>query len=144
MFKKLTASLLVALMCLTLASAVGFAQTKTITMYHAFTSNTLLALRNLINDFQKEFPNIRVRAEYVGDALNQKIQAAVTAGNPPDLAWLHSGEHSEYARTGAIYNLSETFISGPNGLSEEELNDFFPIMKTYMEYNMTAPGGASQ
>lgn len=135
MFKKLTASLLVVLICVTLASAVGFAQTKTITMYHAFTSNTLVALRNLINDFQKEYPHIRVRAEYVGDALNQKLQAAVTAGNPPDLAWLHSGEHTEYARTGAIYNLSETFINGPNGLSQEELDDFFPIMKTYMEYN---------
>ena len=86
MFKKVTVGLLVVLVCLTMASVVSFAQTKTITMYHAFTANTLLALRNLINDFQKEYPNIRVRAEYVGDALNQKIQAAVTAGNPPDLA----------------------------------------------------------
>ncbi|NLJ74099.1 MAG: ABC transporter substrate-binding protein [Firmicutes bacterium] len=115
-------------------SGLAAAQTKTITLYHAFTSNTLLALRNLINDFQKENPNIKVKAEYVGDALIQKLQAAVAAGNPPDISWLHSGEHAEFARGGAIYKIQD-FMEGPNGLTQEEIDDFFPIMKSYMEYN---------
>src|SRR5690554_5560568 len=131
---RLTVSLVVLMLVFTLGAGNVLAQTKTITLYHAFTSNTLVALRNLINDFQKEFPGIKVRAEYVGDALDQKLQAAVTAGNPPDLSWLQSGKQADFARTGAIYNLGE-FINGPNGLTEEDQNDFFPIMKTYMEYN---------
>lgn len=115
------------------ASGVAMANT-TITFYHAFTSNTLLALRQLINDFQQEFPDIRVRAEYVGDALYQKLQASMAAGNPPDIAWVHSGQHAQFAQSGAIYKIQD-FMEGPNGLTQEEIDDFFPIMKTYMEYN---------
>lgn len=128
-------SILLLVLCLTLSFSVAVsAQVKTITMYHAFTSNTLMALRTLIADFQKEHPNIRVKAEYVGDALQQKLDAAITAGNPPDISWLHSGEHEQFVRANAIYNMQD-FIDGPNGLSQEEMDDFFPIMKTYMEYN---------
>ncbi len=134
-FSKLNIGFLVLTLVLVLSfGSIVSAQTKTITMYHAFTSNTLMALRTLIADFQKEYPNIRVRAEYVGDALAQKLQASIAAGNPPDISWMTSGAHAEFARSGAIYNLSE-FIDGPNGLSDEVMNDFFPIMKTYMEYN---------
>src|SRR5690625_4079954 len=108
---KLTTSFLVLILCLALGfGSVASAQVKTITMYHAFTSNTLMALRNLIADFQKEHPDIRVRAEYVGDALSQKLQASIAAGNPPDLSWLESGMHADLAKVGAIYNLEQEFI----------------------------------
>ena len=112
-------------MCLTLASAVGFAD-KNRTMYHAFTSNTLLALPT-DQRFPERVPEHPGRAEYVGDALNRD-QAAVTAV-ASDLAWLHCSEHSDNW-TGDLQPL-ETFISGPSGLSEEELNDFFHIANLY-------------
>lgn len=126
---------LILAVCLVLAfSTVSLAAVKTLTMYHAFTSNTLEALKGLIADFEAEHPGIKVKPQFVGDALMQKLQAAVAAKDPPDLAWTHGGEYGVFAQTDTIYKM-EDFIRRPDGLSDEDLDDFFPVMKTYCEYN---------
>jgi ABC-type glycerol-3-phosphate transport system substrate-binding protein len=99
----------------------------TIEFWHSFVSATRPALAALIEEFEADHPDIRVRAQYVptGDGLIQKLVAAVGSGKPPDIAWVHSDFLDKLVLARAIWPMSR-FIDGPDGYSEEEMADFFP------------------
>ncbi len=85
------------------------------------------ALNDLLDQFTREHPEIQVKAQYVptGDALIQKLIAAIQSHTAPDVCWVHSDFLDKLAEPGAIYNLGE-FIRGPDGLAENDLADIFP------------------
>lgn len=99
----------------------------TITFWHSFVSSTRPALKQLIEAFETEHPDIRINAQYIptGDALVQKLVAAIGSETAPDIAWIHADFMDKLVRSDAIYRMA-TFIDGPNGLSDDELADFFP------------------
>lgn len=100
---------------------------STLTFWHSFVASTIPALEELIEKFEAEHPGIQIKAQYVptGDALVQKLITAIQSQTAPDIAWVHADFLGKLAEARAIYKMAE-FIAGPEGLSNEELNDIFP------------------
>ena len=98
-----------------------------IRFWHSFVASTRPALNALIDRFEEEHPHIRVNAQYIptGDALVQKLVSAVESGTAPDVSWVHADFLGKLAAAGAIHPM-EPFVEGPDGLSQEELDDFLP------------------
>lgn len=101
----------------------------TITFWHSFVSSTIPALNELLEKFEHEYPRIKVKAQYIptGDALLQKLITAVQSRTAPDVSWVHAEYFEALAGADAIYPM-EYFLSGPNGLSQEEMKDFYPAL----------------
>ncbi len=122
--------LLVLAICLGVMTGCGSDENDgrtTVTFWHSFVSATIPSLEELLDRFHSEHPHIRIRAQYVptGDALVQKLVAAVQSRTAPDIAWIHTDFLDKLVLADAIYRMEE-FINRPDGLSREELADFFP------------------
>lgn len=101
--------------------------TVTITFWHSFVSSTIPSLNELISGFEKEHPQIKIKAQYVptGDGLIQKLVTAVQSRTAPDVSWIHSDFLDKLVEADAIYPMRE-FIDGEDGMTEEEISDIFP------------------
>jgi multiple sugar transport system substrate-binding protein len=101
-------------------------KTKVI-FWHSFVATTIPALNELVERFEKEHPDIDVEAQYVptGDALVQKLITAIQSQTAPDVSWIHADFLDKLIESDAIFPM-EYFIKGDAGLTEEEMNDFFP------------------
>ena len=110
----------------------------TVTFWHSFVSSTIPALEELIARFESEHPTIRIQAQYVptGDALAQKLITAVRSQSAPDVSWVHANYLESLVKADAIYPMSE-FLDGPNGMSEEDLEDIYPALLEYASWNGT-------
>ncbi|MEW6654204.1 MAG: ABC transporter substrate-binding protein, partial [Bacteroidota bacterium] len=99
----------------------------TISFWHSFVPSTQPALKEMMAKFEKENPGIKINAQYVptGDALVQKLISSIQSKTLPDLAWIHSDFIDKLVAGGAVYEM-DYFIKGANGLTDEEMNDFFP------------------
>lgn len=99
----------------------------TITFWHSFVASTFPALEELITKFESQHPNIHIKAQYIptGDALVQKLIAAIQSQTAPDISWIHSDFIQKLVEANAIYPMKE-FINGTDGLTEEIINDIFP------------------
>ncbi|MFA7287978.1 MAG: ABC transporter substrate-binding protein [Melioribacteraceae bacterium] len=105
-----------------------------IVFWHSFVPATQPALNKMIEKFEKENPDIHIKAQYVptGDALVQKLITSLQSGTQPDIAWIHSDFIDKLIEGDAIYDL-EHFIKSSDGLTQEEINDFFPeLLKSAM------------
>lgn len=114
------------------ASSTGGASTSTgpvtITFAEAMSTGTQKpALDHLVQEFQKQHPNVTVQLIAQPDygQLRAKTQAAVAAGNPPTIAQAYESWAATYAKSGAIVPL-DSYIQGNGGLSQEEIKDFWP------------------
>jgi len=125
--------ILIALISLTCAKeGSNNLETIKITFWHSFVASTRNALNELINDFKQEYPKININAQYVptGDALVQKLITAIQSNTAPDISWIHADFIDKLAGAKAIYHMRK-FIDGPEGFSEEELNDiFYPLIES--------------
>ena len=120
------AALLVAVLCGPAASGGPV----TITFWHGMSGVLLPAVDELTRDFNKLNPGIVVNAQYQGNygILNQKLIAAVAAGNPPTISQVFPTWTDQLMRANAIVPVSR-FFRGADGLTDEELNDVFPILR---------------
>jgi multiple sugar transport system substrate-binding protein len=100
---------------------------KKVIFWHSFVATTIPALNELIDKFEKEYPDIDIDAQYVptGDALVQKLITAIQSQTAPDVSWIHADFLDKLIESDAIYPM-EHFINGANGLSAADMNDFFP------------------
>lgn len=98
-----------------------------IVFWHSFVATTIPALNELIERFENEHPDIKIDAQYVptGDALVQKLITSIQSKTAPDVSWIHADFLDKLIESNAIFAM-EHFIKGDNGLTEEEMNDFFP------------------
>lgn len=105
------------------------ARVDEVVFWHSFVSASHQSLNRIIEQFHNEHPDIRIKPQYVpsGDVLIQKLITAIQSNTTPDIAWIHSGFMDKLVNANAIYDL-ETFISGGNGISPEELSDIFPVL----------------
>jgi multiple sugar transport system substrate-binding protein len=102
--------------------------------WHSFVPATQPALNKMIEKFEKENPDIHIKAQYVptGDALVQKLITSIQSGTQPDIAWIHSDFIDKLIEGDAIYEMDH-FIKSKDGLSKEEIDDFFPeLLKSAM------------
>ncbi|UCE06982.1 MAG: ABC transporter substrate-binding protein [bacterium] len=110
----------------------------TITFWHSLVSSTVPAFNNLIDKFEKEYPRIKIKAQYVptGDALIQKLITAIQSQTAPDISWIHSDYLQDLVEADAIYKMKD-FIEGPDGFPEQELDDIFPALIQYASWRGT-------
>jgi len=100
-----------------------------ITLWHAFTKVEEQTLLVLISEFnsQNEW-GITVKPEYGGHYrdLHKKTLAAVAFGSPPEMTFTYHSRVAEYAQADVIQPLDDYFANEKYGLTEEELEDYFP------------------
>jgi ABC-type glycerol-3-phosphate transport system substrate-binding protein len=101
----------------------------TVVFWHSFVSHTVPAFQDLVTRFEAEFPGIRLKAQYLptGDGLIQKLIAAIQSRTAPDVCWVHSDFLDKLVMADAIYRM-DTFIDGPDGLTDDALGDIFPAL----------------
>ncbi len=99
----------------------------TVTFWHSFVAATIPSLTELLRDFERENPGIRIEAQYVptGDALGQKLVASIQSGTAPDVSWIHSDFLPMLVTAGAVYRV-EDFLVGPDSAWRSALDDIFP------------------
>lgn len=158
MTKRIVALLLIAVMTIGMLTACGGSGKKgaagdvvtaeggfdinkpvTITFYHQMGAELQKILATAIEDFNKFYPNITVKAETMGDydgILNQ-IQTEINVGNQPNLAYCYADHVATYNLGGAVQPLDSlianteviTRADGSTevlGLTQEQIDDFIP------------------
>jgi len=97
--------------------------------WHAMQAALGDALNGLIKEFNATHPRIQIvgtpLANYSG--LQQKTVAALSAGNPPAITQAYENWVAQYMLGNYLVKMGD-LVKGPNGLTQADINDFFPIM----------------
>ena len=114
-----------------------------VTFWHAMGGPLGDALGELVNEFNLNHSNIKIESISMGNynALSQKIIAGILSHKTPTIAQVYSSWTSNLYESNVIEPL-ENYINGKNGLSEEELSDFYPVFikdNTFDEKLITLP-----
>jgi len=98
-----------------------------IIFWHALGGPLGDALNTMISDFNREHPDIRIKAISMGNyqALSQKIMASIQAGNQPDIAQVFESWTANLVKGGALQSLNEYIYN--DSLYVQELDDFYPV-----------------
>jgi multiple sugar transport system substrate-binding protein len=99
-----------------------------VTFWHGMGGPLGRVLTSLIDEFNETHPDIEIESVSMGryTALSQKIMAAVAAGKPPVMAQAYENWTIELIMSKSIIPIEE-MIRGPNGLSQESLDDILPV-----------------
>ena len=100
----------------------------TVNFWEAFsTGANKKALTALTNQYMQQHPNVKVNLQAFDSyaTLETKINAAIAAKNPPEMAQVYEQWASQYKQNGNIVSL-QPYISGKNGISD--LSDFYPTL----------------
>jgi multiple sugar transport system substrate-binding protein/sn-glycerol 3-phosphate transport system substrate-binding protein len=86
-------------------------------------------LQSMLDQFSKSNPyGIKARAEIAGAAypdVYNKVNAAIQAGQPPELSVAYQNQAAFYRAQGAVIDLNPFIKSKKYGLSDEDLKDYF-------------------
>jgi len=132
MVKRMLFILLILICCLPLTECgkkqQGDGEVTKVSFWYGFGGPLGESLEGMIADFNDAHPGIEVTGVSMGQyaALSQKIMAAIAANNPPTLAQVYENWTANFIEAGAIVPL-EPFIRGPEGFSQEDLDDIFPV-----------------
>ncbi len=110
--------------------AVAASPQVTITVWHEYSKLNLQAFNDLIGRFEAANPTIKVAqvASVNYNALFQKLQSAVFAGNPPTIAQAYEDQVQQFnSKNHAIEDLAP-YVAGANGLSAADIKDFYTSM----------------
>ena len=111
-------------------AAVKFGDPVTVTFWHTHSAPNLRALEELAAKFnQTNAKNITLKLEYQGTypQAHQKTAAAIQAGVLPDVGSGQDHALAEWARMGALVDLSDYVERGPSPLPKGSLDDLFPV-----------------
>lgn len=97
-----------------------------ITIWTAYTKALLPPFTHLITEFERQHPSIAVTevSSENYNALLQKEQSAVFAGNPPTVAQAYESWVQQFTQNHAVQSLNP-YINGTAGLSAAEIKDYF-------------------
>lgn len=109
-----------------------------ITFWHSMADPKDKVLTSLINDFEKSYPNIKIKSQYVGtyDELLLKLSAGIVASNPPDMSQVYENWTTRFKEAGAIIPM-DNLIKEYGGLTKEDLNDVYPVFIKNNSYDNT-------
>ncbi len=104
-------------------------QNVQVTYWHNRPQQDQDLLQGMLDDFSKANPyGITAHAEIAGAAypdVYNKVNAAIQAGQPPDLSVAYQNQAAFYRSQGAIIDLTPFLTSPKYGLSQEDLKDYF-------------------
>lgn len=109
-----------------------------ITFWHGMMATSVPALTQLINEFEKSHPNIKINAQTIpnGDAGIQKLMTALHSKTTPDVSWIYADYMEDLVKSDAIYPMQH-FIEGKNGMTKEDLADIYPSLLIYASWKGT-------
>lgn len=109
-------------------SQIEINEPVTITFWHAQSGSQEEEIKNLIAEFEQEYPNITVEPVLQGGYgdLRQATLAAIAAGDPPDLAIAYGNMVSEYYKEDVVVDLDPYVNSEKYGLTEADFDDIYP------------------
>jgi len=106
--------------------------------WHAMSRSRGELLESLVQRFNRENPDIVVKAKFVGaanprlgndyNALYGKILEHLARGTPPDVSQVYENWTTQLIEINALAPVDQ-FFAGPNGLSAKELDDFVPVFR---------------
>lgn len=101
----------------------------TVKFWHAMGGESGMTLKLMVERFEKENPDIRIELVGMGnyDALSQKLMGALAAKEPPTIAQMYENWTTQFLAGGELVYL-DSFVRGPDGLSEEDLADVYPAL----------------
>lgn len=99
-----------------------------VVFWHAMGGPLGDTLEQMVDDYNRTHPGVEIVAQYQGNygQLRQKLLAAVGAGQAPTVSQAYSNWTEQLFRAGAIVPL-DPFIKGPDGMSQADLDDFYPV-----------------
>jgi multiple sugar transport system substrate-binding protein len=69
---------------------------------------TVKALTKLIEDYQKEHPNVKIERTYVPFAdIKNKLLLGSAAGQLPDIVWIDNPDHQAFAASGILADITK-------------------------------------
>ncbi|SFL55552.1 multiple sugar transport system substrate-binding protein [Paenibacillus sp. 1_12] len=69
---------------------------------------TVKALTKLIEDYQKEHPNVKIERTYVPFAdIKNKLLLGSAAGQLPDIVWIDNPDHQAFSASGILADISK-------------------------------------
>jgi multiple sugar transport system substrate-binding protein len=82
----------------------------TIDFWHGQNDTALLTLQDLVADFERSHPNIKVDmgGGVLSDAMLQKVLAALAAGSYPDVAYIFGSDLANIARSPKVVDMNDT------------------------------------
>ncbi len=93
-----------------------------IVVWHGYTDVEGKAFNNMVKQFEKSHPDIKVSAlESTNDYALQKVLTAVRGGTPPDVAYMYGSWSPNIAKIPSLVDLSDT-VHGAGW----NWNDFYP------------------
>ncbi len=100
-----------------------------VSFWHVLGGPVEKSLNGLCEEFNRTHPGIVVKPLGMGsyDALSQKLLASVAAGKPPVLSQAYESWTAKLIESRAVVPIQE-FASGPDGLSQEEQSDIYPVL----------------
>ncbi len=106
----------------------------TVTYWHNRPQKDQDFLQAMLDEFNKSNPyGITAKAEIAGASYNDvynKVNAAIQAGQPPEISVAYQNQAAFYRGQGAIIDLNPFINSKKYGLSQDDLNDYF---KTFLD-----------
>ena len=101
-------------------------------------------LQAMLDEFNKSNPyGIKARAEIAGAAypdVYNKVNAAIQAGQPPEISVAYQNQAAFYRAQGAVIDLNPFIKSKKYGLSDDDLKDYF---QTFLDSDLTRSSRAS-
>jgi multiple sugar transport system substrate-binding protein len=118
--------LIVMMLCAILLSC-GHKVDQEIVFWHALGGPLGDALNEMIYDFNREHPDIRIKAISMGNyqALSQKLMASIQAGNQPDISQVFESWTANLINGNALIALDDFIQEDPEFLAS--LDDIFPV-----------------
>ena len=82
---------------------------KTIECWYPWGSDDATALREIVNEFERTHPTIRVKLSFAANNLtsSQKLFLAIAGGTAPDVTFVDGQQLAEWAARGALADLTE-------------------------------------
>lgn len=116
------------------ALIVGCAQPPSpeLLFWHHHTMKNADTLLEIVRAYNATNPAMKVKAEYAGtyDEIYRKTMASIMANKLPDLAEAYPSMVTEYMAAGVAAPADEFIADSQNGLSEQEMTDFFePVLE---------------
>ena len=102
----------------------------TVTFWEVFaTGANKTSLEALTKQYMQAHPNVTVTLQSFDSyaTLKTKLTAAIAAGKPPTVSQVYESWATQYQQAESIVSL-QPFIDGKNGLSHNDLSDFYPSL----------------
>ncbi len=109
------------------ASGPDVAKKTRVDFWHAMGGPLGDGLEEMIAEFERANPDVDINPVSMGgySSLSQKLMGAIQVDAPPHMAQMYESWTTQFYELGKLVVL-DSFIKGPDGMSDEELADFYP------------------